>query len=147
MSPKQVKSASTSEPTASLGLSSFHERRRILECEHQWLLKQIKRKRTELKNFLDQMRSVATEIVQRITPMQQQLLQVDAEIHSLFQEILTTRTFGKKTYKELSGIYHSLQMMGLLSPKFDEDEDEDERHEEAEPTLEMMLGDLLGIRL
>ena len=33
-----------SESTQSLGLSSFHERRRCLEEEHQWLLKQIKRK-------------------------------------------------------------------------------------------------------
>lgn len=40
-----------SESTQSLGLSSFHERRRCLEEEHQWLLKQIKRKCTELKNF------------------------------------------------------------------------------------------------
>ncbi len=47
MSPSPVDSASTS----SLGLSSFHERHRILEEKHQWLLKQIKRKRTELKNF------------------------------------------------------------------------------------------------
>ncbi len=61
MSPSPVDSASTS----SLGLSSFHERHRILEEKHQWLLKQIKRKRTELKNFLDQMRSLATEIFQR----------------------------------------------------------------------------------
>ena len=124
MPPKKATSASTTSSTTSLGLSSFHERRRILEEEHLWLLKQIKRKRTELKNFLEQMGSIATEIVQRISPIYQQLIQLDDEIHGLFEEILTTRKFGKKTHKDVIGIYHSLQMMGLLSPKFDEDDDE-----------------------
>ena len=41
----------STESTESLGLSSFHERRRCLEEEHQWLLKQIKRKRTLSKEF------------------------------------------------------------------------------------------------
>ena len=122
-SPKKPSSTSVSSNTT-LGLSSFHERRRLLEEEHQWLLKQIKRKRTELKNFLEQMQSVASEIVQRITPLYQQLLQLDEEIHGLFEEILTTRKFGKKTHKEIVGIYQSLQMMGLLSPKFEESDEE-----------------------
>ena len=60
-------STSTTASTTSLGLSSFHERHRILEEKHQWLLKQIKRKRSELKNFLDQMRSLATQIFQPLT--------------------------------------------------------------------------------
>lgn len=51
MARSQTPSTSTTSDTTSLGLSSFHERHRILEEEHQWLLKQIKRKRTELKNF------------------------------------------------------------------------------------------------
>ena len=65
------------ESTESLGLSSFHERRRCLEEEHQWLLKQIKRKRTELKNFLDQMRSIGMEIFRRVSPIQQQIQELD----------------------------------------------------------------------
>ncbi len=51
--------------TSSLGLSSFHEHHRILEEKHQWLLKQIKRKRTELKNFMEQMGTLGTEIFQQ----------------------------------------------------------------------------------
>lgn len=122
MPASQVPSSSTN----SLGLSSFHERYRILEEKHQWLLKQIKRKRSELKNFLDQMRSIATQIFQQATPLSQKLITLDAEIHHLFEEILTTRKLGKKSLKDITSVYHSLQLMGILSPKFDDDEELDE---------------------
>ncbi len=119
-------SPSTTSSTKSLGLSSFHERHRILEEKHQWLLKQIKRKRSELKNFLDQMRSIATEIFQQATPLSQKLIALDAEIHHLFEAILTTKKLGKKSRQEITSLYHSLQIMGILSPKFDDDEELDE---------------------
>lgn len=114
----------STESTESLGLSSFHERRRCLEEEHQWLLKQIKRKRTELKNFLDQMRSIGMELFKRVSPIQQQLQELDEEIHELFSEILTTRKLGKKSRKDITGVYHSLQIMGLISPKLEEEDEE-----------------------
>jgi uncharacterized protein YukE len=116
------------ESTESLDLSSFHERRRCLEEEHQWLLKQIKRKRTELKNFLDQMREIGMEIFRRVSPIQQQIQELDQEIHELFSEILTTKKLGKKSREDIIGVYHNLQMMGVISPKSEglgEDDDED----------------------
>ena len=119
-------SSSTTSSTKSLGLSSFHERHRILEEKHQWLLKQIKRKRKELKNFLDQMRSIATEIFQQAAPLSQKLIALDAEIHHLFEEILTTKKLGQKSRQDITSIYHSLQLMGILSPKFDDDDELDE---------------------
>ncbi len=124
MARSQTPSPSTTSDTTSLGLSSFHERHRILEEEHQWLLKQIKRKRSELKNFLDQMRSIATKIFQQATPLSQKMIALDAEIHHLFEEILTTKKWGKKSRKDITSVYHSLQIMGILSPKFDDDDDE-----------------------
>ncbi len=70
---KQPKSPNSSDsPTSpALALSSLHFRLQALEEEHQWLLKQIGRKRNELKKFLDQMRSLATEIFQRGQPLYQ----------------------------------------------------------------------------
>ena len=118
-----------SESTQSLGLSSFHERRRCLEEEHQWLLKQIKRKRTELKNFLDQMRSIGMEIFRRVSPIQQQIQELDREIHELFSEILTKRKLGKKSREDIVGVYHSLQLMGVISSQSEElEEDEEEEN-------------------
>ena len=119
-------SPSTTASTTSLGLSSFHERHRILEEEHQWLLKQIKRKRSELKNFLDQMRSIATQIFQQAIPVYNQLTALDAEIHALFEEILTSRKLGQKSQLEIRRLYRSLQLFGLLSPQVNEDERVDE---------------------
>ena len=119
-------SPSTTASTTSLGLSSFHERHRILEEEHQWLLKQIKRKRSELKNFLDQMSSIATQIFQQAIPVYNQLTALDAEIHALFEEILTTKKLGRKSQLEIRSLYHFLQMFGLLSPQVNDDEGGDE---------------------
>ncbi len=115
------------QSTTSLGLSAFHERHRLLEDEHQWLLKQIKRKRTELKNFFNQMRTIATRIFVQATPLHQQLIEFDTKIHELFEEILTTGKLEKKSQEEIIRIYYSLQATGTLSPQFlasKEDEDD-----------------------
>lgn len=105
--------------TPTLALSNFHLRLQSLNEEHQWLLKQIRRKQTELKNFLEQMQSLAREIMQQGEPFYQQLIQLDREIHSLFAEIFQTRKFGKQSLQRIKGIYRNLQMMGIISPKID----------------------------
>jgi hypothetical protein len=105
--------------TTSLALSSLHIHLEALEKEHKWLLKHIKRKRTELKNFVEQMRSLATEIFQRSVPSFKKQADLDQEIHSLFDEIFSKRKFGKQTKKEIEGIYLHLQLMGIISPKPD----------------------------
>ncbi|MEA5535066.1 molecular chaperone DnaJ [Crocosphaera sp. XPORK-15E] len=126
-----AKQPSTPLSPTTLGLSSFHLRRQVLEDEHEWLLKQIKRKRNELKKFLDQMRSIATEIFQRGNPLYHKLIELDTEIHGLFDEILTGRKLGKKSQKDIISVYHSLQFMGVLSPKFDEDDDDEDDDDDS----------------
>ncbi len=112
-----VSSPSTFSPATSLALSSFHIRLETLEKEHQWLLKQIKKKRTEQQNFLEQMRAVATEIHSRCTPCFQKMASLDEEIHSLFDEILTARKLGKQSRKNIEQVYRSLQVGGIISVK------------------------------
>ncbi len=110
-------------------LSSLDIRLKTLEKEHQWLLKQIKRKRTELDNFVEQIRSLATEIFHRGNSCFKKQGDLDREIHTLFTEIFTTRTFGKKTKKKIEEIYRTLQFAEIISPKFcnlDGDTDPDE---------------------
>ncbi len=121
---RPASSSSQPHPTQSLALSSLHIRLEVLDKEHQWLLKQIKRKRTELNNFVEQMRSLATEIFRRCNPSFQKLADIDREIHTLFDEIFTTRKLGKQTKKDIEGVYRSLQVAGIISQKF-EPEDED----------------------
>jgi hypothetical protein len=118
-----VSSPSAFTPSTSLALSSLHIRLETLEKEHQWLLKQIKKKRTEQKNFLEHMRSVATEIHGRCTSCFQKMASLDEEIHSLFDEILTARKLGKQTRKNIEQVYHSLQVAGIISVKLDLTED------------------------
>jgi hypothetical protein len=54
-----------------------------------------------------------------------QLLELDGKIHELFAEIFQRPKLGKQTRKDIEGIYYSLQMAGLLSPKQIERDDED----------------------
>ena len=128
----RAKIDSAHQGTSELALSSFHARFEQLEEEHQWLLKQIKRKRTELTNFLEQMRSIALEIVGRTQPIHQRLLEIDGEIHALFEEIFTTRKLGKQSRKKIEEVYRMLQMIGAISPKYEEDDEDDEDDEDSE---------------
>ncbi|MDM9383739.1 J domain-containing protein [Chlorogloeopsis sp. ULAP01] len=135
--PKSVSSLNQSL-TTSLALSYLHLRFQALEKEHQWLLKQIKRKRTELKNFVEQMRSLATDIFHRGSPNFTKLSEIDQEIHTLFDEILTTIKLGKQTKKNIEKIYFNLQIAGLISPKSTQKEPEelDELFENNDPDNE-----------
>ena len=133
-----TKHESPSSTTSTLNLSSLHLRLQGLEQENQWLLKQIKRKRTELKNFVEQMRSVATQIFHQGQPLYQKLLELDGEIHAIFAEIFSTRKFGGKIRQSIEEIYKLLQFMGIVSPKLEEEETEElddlfEAGEEKEP--------------
>ncbi|WP_204103874.1 MULTISPECIES: J domain-containing protein [Spirulina sp. CCY15215] len=133
MAKKKTKPAS--QANSELAFSLFHTRLEQLEKDHQWLLKQIKRKRTELTNFLEQMQAIALEIVQRSQPFHDKLIELDREIHSLFEEIFTTRKFGKQSRQKIEQVYRMLQMIGAISPKGNRDrEDEDWTEEEFSQT-------------
>jgi hypothetical protein len=129
----------TPKANSELALSSFHARFKQLEKDHEWLLKQIKRKRTELTNFLEEMRSIAVEILQRSRPFHERLVELDREIHSLFEEIFATRKLGKQSRKKVEKVYRMLQMMDVISAKRDESE-EDEEDLEEDPTEEDFFG-------
>ncbi|MEM9925461.1 MAG: J domain-containing protein [Cyanobacteria bacterium P01_D01_bin.50] len=118
-----VSSPSAMAAATSLALSSLHIRLETLDKEHQWLLKQIKKKRTEQKNFLEQMRSVAAEIHSRCTPCFQKMASLDEEIHAVFDEILNVRKLGKQTRKKIQQIYRNLQVAGIISLKFNGTQD------------------------
>lgn len=120
--------------SSSLALSYIHVRLQTLQEEHQWLLKQIKRKRKELENFVEQMRSVATDIFQRCHPQIQKLADIDREIHTLFDEILTRRKLGKQSKKDIEAIYNQLQFARIISFK------PTKTDREEEPELDEIFG-------
>ncbi|MEH1922768.1 J domain-containing protein [Nostoc sp.] len=115
--PRKTRVPSQSIKVTPLALSQLHIRLEFLEKEHQSLLKQIKRKRTELKNFVEQMRSFGTEFLNKATPGFRKMAELDQEIHALFEEILTTRKFGKQTLKNIQAVYRNLQITGAISLK------------------------------
>lgn len=127
--PRKTKTASPAIATP-LALSDLHLKLAGLEKEHQSLLKQIKKKRTELNNFVEKMRSLATEVFHRVSPNMKTMAELDEEIHALFAEVLTTRKLGKQTKKKIDSLYRSLQMGGIISYKpIDDDDDDDELDE------------------
>ncbi|NEU84489.1 J domain-containing protein [Nostoc sp. UIC 10630] len=115
--PRKTTILSQSIKVTPLALSQLHIRLEFLEKEHQSLLKQIKRKRTELKNFVEQMRSFGTEFLNKATPSFRKMAELDQEIHALFEEIFTTRKFGKQTLKDIQAVYRDLQVTGAISLK------------------------------
>lgn len=114
---------------STLSLSNLHQRFEALQKEHQWLLKQIKRKKTEVNNFVKQMRTVALEMFEKTAPVYQKASKLDQEIHNLFAEIFATRKFGKKTRKQVESIYDLLQTIGLISYRKKDQDDEAEEEE------------------
>ncbi|MTJ12383.1 J domain-containing protein [Anabaena sp. UHCC 0187] len=128
---RKTKTASSTTVTP-LALSDLHLQLQGLEKEHESLLKQIKKKRTELNNFVEKMRSLATEVFHRVSPNMKTMAELDAEIHALFAEILTTRKMGKQTQKNIQSLYRSLQKGGIISykPIDDDEEDDDEELDE-----------------
>jgi len=125
---RKTKTASSTTVTP-LALSDLHLQLEGLEKEHQSLLKQIKKKRTELNNFVEKMRSLATEVFHKVSPNMKTMAELDAEIHALFAEILTTRKMGKQTQKNIESLYRSLQMGGIISYKAIEEDDDEELDE------------------
>lgn len=136
---KRTASAPPSKPqtaTTALSFSSLHARLEFLQHQHQKLLKQIKRKKTELSNFTQQVQEIAREILHQGQPLYEQAHQLDDEIHSLFNEILTKRRLGKSSKQQVEKIYQKLQLSGCITPRFDnsfdptvsEDELDDERY-------------------
>ncbi|MEH2407943.1 J domain-containing protein [Nostoc sp.] len=115
--PRTNSSPSHSTRVTPLALSELHLRLEFLEKEHKSLLKKIKRKRTELKNFVEQMRTLATEIFHQASPSFQKMAELDDNIHTLFDEIFTTRKFGKQTIKNIEAVYLNLQITGIISRK------------------------------
>ncbi|MEI3650221.1 J domain-containing protein [Anabaena sp. AL09] len=132
---RKTKTASSTTVTP-LALSDLHLQLAGLEKEHQSLLKQIKKKRTELNNFVEKMRSLATEVFHRVSPNMKTMAELDAEIHALFAEILNTRKMGKQTQKNIQSLYRSLQMGGIISYKHIEEEKENDDNEELDELFE-----------
>lgn len=120
--PKSKTPTPTSAASATLALSELHFQVDALEQENQRLMKQIKKKRTELNNFVEQMRSVATQMFHRTIPIMKQLTEIDRQIHNLFDEIFR-RKLGKQSKREIEGVYQTLQMQGFISPKSSESQD------------------------
>jgi len=132
---RKTKTASSTTVTP-LALSDLHLQLAGLEKEHQSLLKQIKKKRTELNNFVEKMSSLATEVFHRVSPNMKTMAELDAEIHALFAEILNTRKMGKQTQKNIQSLYRSLQMGGIISYKHIEEEKENDDNEELDELFE-----------
>ncbi|WP_298906076.1 hypothetical protein [uncultured Nostoc sp.] len=100
-----------------LALSQLHIRLQFLKKSHQSLLKQIKKKRTELNNFVERTRTFATEVFHQASPRFRKMAELDQEIHALFEEIFTTKKFGKQTFKNIEAVYLKLQLTGIISQK------------------------------
>ncbi|PZV13109.1 MAG: molecular chaperone DnaJ [Pseudanabaena sp.] len=137
----------TSNPTTSskseLGLSDLRFRLNFLEKENSKLIKQIETSRTKLNNLNDSIKEVGIQITKRVAPFRQKIMELDEQIHAVFQEILTGRKLGKKSRKDIETVYYHLQLEGIISPKhlpMEPDTFENEDDSDNEPNWDSHRG-------
>ncbi len=111
------KSKIATDTNNELGISDLRVRLNFLEKENSKLIKQIESNRTKLNNLNNSIKEVGIQIAQRVAPFRQKILELDAQIHSIFQEIFTGRKLGKKSRKDIEMVYYNLQSDGIISPK------------------------------
>ncbi len=132
-SPTRHPNTTSAAPSSDgLALSDLRIRLEFLERDNEKLLKQIERRRTELKNLHERIREIGVEIAQRSAPILQQLLELDRQIHAVFTEIFNGKKLGKQTRKNVEKIYYTLQISGLISPSNNRDRASDEPEPEDE---------------
>jgi len=122
MSRSRKQKSAKKKPTANsqtneLALSPLQEQIEALKQDQQWFLKQIKRKRTEFENLVEQMQEISRQMFQQCAPVVQKMMERDREIHQLFAEVFEKRKMGKKSTKKVRKIYESLQRDGIISPE------------------------------
>jgi hypothetical protein len=134
---------STDTTNNELGLSDLRMRLNFLEKENSKLIKQIESNRTKLNNLNDSINEVGIQIAQRVAPFRQKMLELDEQIHTVFQEILTGRKLGKKSRKDIETLYYHLQFDGVISPKhlpMESDIFENNDESETEPNWDSYNG-------
>jgi hypothetical protein len=134
---------STDTTNNELGLSDLRMRLNFLEKENSKLIKQIESNRTKLNNLNDSIKEVGIQIAQRVAPFRQKMLELDEQIHTVFQEILTGRKLGKKSRKDIETLYYHLQFDGVISPKhlpMESDIFENNDESETEPNWDSYKG-------
>ncbi len=122
---KTRRSASTQPDANALARAPLPEQLAALQADRQWLLKQIRRKRTELDNFINQMRDLLSDLLARSSEIFQELQTIDEEIHALFDELLNGKGKGKgkgrrlrkREKQKVEQVYFALQMQGAISPR------------------------------
>ncbi len=112
---KAAKRKSQVSETNQLALSPLYEQIETLKQDQQWLLKQIKRKRTEFSNLVEQMQEISRQMFQKCAPIVQKMMERDREIHELFAEVFAKRKMGKTNKKKVRKVYESLQQNGMIS--------------------------------
>ncbi|MGB3508930.1 MAG: J domain-containing protein [Microcoleaceae cyanobacterium] len=120
--PRKTKTSATSTPPAqenALSFSSVNARVEFLQEKHKKLLKQIKSKKTELSNLNEQMQTIAQEMLLKSRPFYEKIQSFDAEIHALFDKLLTNKRLGKRQKQEIKSVYKMLQFTGRISPNFE----------------------------
>lgn len=124
-SSKKKPTASANSQTKELALSPLQEQIDVLKRDQQWFLKQIKRKRTEFENLVEQMQEISRQMFQQCAPIVQKMMERDREIHQLFAEVFEKRGMGKQSTKKVRRVYESLQRDGIISPEPSEAEAEE----------------------
>lgn len=100
-------------------LSEKNSRLKNLKKRRQRLQKRIERTRATLAHHEQECERFVREIGPEIRLLIERSRSLDGELHQLFAEIFQTRTFGKRSGRQIRNIYESLQVDGVISNRLD----------------------------
>jgi len=101
--------------TSALRTQAPSERLEALRFAHARLLKAIAAKKKNLDKLDARIEETASRMA-TLGPLRDQLLQLDAEVHRLFKDLLARKRQGREVRRGLTLVYAFLMRLGVLAP-------------------------------
>jgi hypothetical protein len=98
------------------------------------LLREVQKKQRQLEQVRERASRVAHESFTRMAPLVERQQVLEAELVALFKELLEPGRSTARARSQLQRLRRSLELQGLLTPTFDDDEDVDGNpHDYSQP--------------
>jgi hypothetical protein len=120
--------------TAAPGLALHAAGARVQELlkERARLLREVQKKQRQLEQVRERASRVAHESFTRMAPLVERQQVLEAELVALFKELLEPGRSTARARSQLQRLRRSLELQGLLTPSFEEDEGEGGHDDEGD---------------
>ncbi|MDF3069147.1 MAG: heat shock protein DnaJ-like protein [Polyangiaceae bacterium] len=132
MARRRSKAAVSAEVSAStLAPHAAQARAEELAKERARLLREVQKKQRQLEQVKQSARDLAERAVGRMAPILERQRKLAHELSALFDELLAGARISARARKQLERLRRSLELQGVLEPRYAEDEDDEETDGDA----------------